>query len=102
MAKALGDAKVAVIRAHGSVVVADNLKALFFFCVYFEKNAQRLLEAYASGTPEPLFSVEDSLRYYDVFPNGDIVTSVDQTPDYTSVPLVVVRNWIEELRRNEP
>lgn len=54
LAKILGDAKVAVIRAHGSVVVADNLKALFFFCVYFEKNAQRLLEAYASGTPEPL------------------------------------------------
>jgi ribulose-5-phosphate 4-epimerase/fuculose-1-phosphate aldolase len=54
VAKALGSAKAVVIRGHGSVVVADSIKALFMFCVYFERNAQRLFEAYQIGTPQPL------------------------------------------------
>ncbi len=58
LAQALGSARAVVIRGHGSVVAAENIKALFFSCVYFERNAQRLLEAYASGTPEPLPSDE--------------------------------------------
>jgi ribulose-5-phosphate 4-epimerase/fuculose-1-phosphate aldolase len=54
VAKALGNAKAVVIRGHGSVVVADSIKALFMFCVYFERNAQRLFEAYQIGSPQPL------------------------------------------------
>lgn len=54
LAKALGNAKAVVIRGHGSVVVADSIKALFMFCVYFERNAQRLFEAYQIGSPQPL------------------------------------------------
>jgi len=54
LARALGNAKVVIIRGHGSAVVAENVKALFFLSVYFEKNAQRLLDAYRAGNPEPL------------------------------------------------
>ncbi len=54
LAEALGSARALVIRGHGSVVAAENIKALFFTCVYFERNAQRLLEAYQSGSPQPL------------------------------------------------
>jgi serine/threonine-protein kinase len=54
------------------------------------------------GTPKRLLDYPTQQIYYDIFPNGDIVTTVDQTPDVSSMPLVVVRNWIEELRRNEP
>jgi ribulose-5-phosphate 4-epimerase/fuculose-1-phosphate aldolase len=54
LAKALGNARVIVIRGHGSVVVAESIKALFMFCVYFERNAQRLFEAYQIGSPQPL------------------------------------------------
>jgi len=58
LAMALGSAKVVVIRGHGSVVVAENVKALFFLSIYFEKNAQRLLDAYRAGNPEPLSAEE--------------------------------------------
>jgi len=54
LSAALGNAKVVIIRGHGSVVVAENVKTLFFLSVYFEKNAQRLLDAYRAGCPEPL------------------------------------------------
>jgi ribulose-5-phosphate 4-epimerase/fuculose-1-phosphate aldolase len=54
LAAALGNSKVVVIRGHGSVVVAENVKTLFFLSVYFEKNAQRLLDAFRAGNPEPL------------------------------------------------
>lgn len=60
LSSALGNAKVVVIRAHGSVVTARNIRELFFFCVYFEKNAQRLLEAYSAGNPEPLSAEEQA------------------------------------------
>jgi ribulose-5-phosphate 4-epimerase/fuculose-1-phosphate aldolase len=54
LAEALGNARAVVIRGHGSVVAAKNIKAIFFTCVYFERNAQRLLEGYQSGSPQPL------------------------------------------------
>ena len=54
LANALGNARAIVIRGHGSVVVAENIKALFLSCVYFERNAQRLIEAYQIGSPQPL------------------------------------------------
>ena len=58
LAMTLGNSKVVVIRGHGSVVVAKNVKELFFLSIYFEKNAQRLLEAYQAGNPEPLSAEE--------------------------------------------
>ncbi|OGP55204.1 MAG: hypothetical protein A2162_06370 [Deltaproteobacteria bacterium RBG_13_52_11b] len=54
LAKALGNARVIVIRGHGSVVVAECIKVLFMSCVYFERNAQRLFEAYQIASPQPL------------------------------------------------
>ena len=75
LAGALGSAKVVVIQGHGSVVVADNIKTLFFFCIYFEKNAQRLLEAYHAGNPKPL-SKEEQAEGIDVLLKGRIVDKV--------------------------
>jgi ribulose-5-phosphate 4-epimerase/fuculose-1-phosphate aldolase len=80
----LGSAKVVVIRGHGSVVVADNIKTLFFFCIYFEKNAQRLLDAYRAGNPEPL-SKEEQAEGMDVLLKGRIV---DKVWDYYSSKMV--------------
>ena len=80
LSEVLGNAKVAVIRGHGSVVVADTIKTLFFFCVYFEKNAQRLLDAYRAGTPEPL-SKEEQAEGMEVLLKGRIV---DKVWDYYS------------------
>jgi ribulose-5-phosphate 4-epimerase/fuculose-1-phosphate aldolase len=54
LARTLGHARAIVIRGHGSVVVAENIKTLFLSCVYFERNAQRLVEAYPIGSPKPL------------------------------------------------
>ena len=54
LAKALGHARAIIIRGHGSVVVAESIKSLFFACVYFERNAERLREAYQIGNPQPL------------------------------------------------
>lgn len=58
LARTLGRARAVVIRGHGSVVVAESVKALFFACIYFERNAQRLMEAYQMGRPEPLSQEE--------------------------------------------
>jgi len=54
LAEALGNARAVILRGHGSVVVAENIKSLFFACVYFERNAERLFEAYQIGNPQPL------------------------------------------------
>ena len=54
LAKALGQARAVILRGHGSVVVAESIKSLFFACVYFERNAERLREAYQIGDPQPL------------------------------------------------
>jgi ribulose-5-phosphate 4-epimerase/fuculose-1-phosphate aldolase len=54
LARALGKTRAIVIRGHGSVVVAEDIKLLFLSCVYFERNAQRLIEAYPIGSPRPL------------------------------------------------
>jgi len=75
LAAALGSAKVVVIRGHGSVVAAESIKALFFFCIYFEKNARRLLEAYRAGNPEPL-SVEAQKEGSEVLLNERIIDKV--------------------------
>jgi hypothetical protein len=32
----------------------EDIKILFLSCVYFERNAQRLIEAYPIGSPQPL------------------------------------------------
>jgi ribulose-5-phosphate 4-epimerase/fuculose-1-phosphate aldolase len=58
LARALGDARAIVMRGHGSVIVSENVKSLFMSCVYFERNAERLVEAYNIGSPRPLPSNE--------------------------------------------
>ena len=58
LAKTLAEARIVIMRGHGSAVVADSIKRLFFLSVYFENNARRLLEAYNAGNPEPLSKEE--------------------------------------------
>lgn len=54
VAAALGGHRAVILRGHGSVVAAESVKALFAACVYFERNAQHLLEAYRVGIPRRL------------------------------------------------
>ena len=57
------------------------------------------------GRPVVLFSgngaFEDNSGY-EQLPDGDFILLVNETPDVTRMPLIVVKNWIEELRRNVP
>jgi ribulose-5-phosphate 4-epimerase/fuculose-1-phosphate aldolase len=50
LARALGERRVTLMRGHGSVVAASNLRALTSACVYLERNAELLLKALALGT----------------------------------------------------
>lgn len=54
LADTLGKYQAALIRAHGAVVVAEDVRALFVDCVHFEENAQALYRAAAIGKVNPL------------------------------------------------
>jgi HCOMODA/2-hydroxy-3-carboxy-muconic semialdehyde decarboxylase len=49
LAQALGWRRVALMRGHGSVVAAPDVRALTSACVYLEQNARLLLQALALG-----------------------------------------------------
>jgi ribulose-5-phosphate 4-epimerase/fuculose-1-phosphate aldolase len=59
MALALGQKRALIFRGHGSVVVAENIKALFAASVHFEENAKNLIEAHRIG--EPIRLKEDEI-----------------------------------------
>lgn len=54
LATTLGQARAAIMRGHGAVVVAETLKGVFFASVYLEDNARKLLDAYRIGEPRRL------------------------------------------------
>ena len=54
LADTLGRHEAALIRAHGAVVVAEDVRALFVDCVHFEENAEALYRAAAIGRVSPL------------------------------------------------
>lgn len=60
LAKELGLCRAVIMRGHGAVVVAENVKGAFFGSVYLEDNAKKLLEAYKIGNPVVLR--EDELK----------------------------------------
>ncbi len=61
VAKTLGDCRAMTIRGHGSVVVAESVKGVFFGSVYLEDNAEKLADVYKMGaTPQVLR--EDELQ----------------------------------------
>jgi HCOMODA/2-hydroxy-3-carboxy-muconic semialdehyde decarboxylase len=49
LAKTLGDRRVALMRGHGSVVTAPNVRAVTAICIYLALNAGLLLQALALG-----------------------------------------------------
>lgn len=54
LVKTLGNSNAALIRGHGEVVLAENIKALFADIVHFVENAHALAYASKLGTVEPL------------------------------------------------
>jgi len=54
LADTLGRHEAALIRAHGAVVVAEDVRALFVDCIHFEENADALYRAAAIGKVSPL------------------------------------------------
>jgi L-ribulose-5-phosphate 4-epimerase len=54
LADTLGDCHAALIRAHGVVVTAEDVRALLIDSVHFEENAETLFRAAALGRIRPL------------------------------------------------
>ena len=51
MAKLLGDAKAAILRGHGAVVVGHSIREVCMLAVYLEESARLQTEAMKLGTP---------------------------------------------------
>lgn len=49
LADTLGQRRAVTMRGHGSVVVAESVKALFFYSLFLELNARNQLAAYQIG-----------------------------------------------------
>lgn len=49
LAETLGRRRAVILRGHGSVVVAESVKALFFNSLFLELNAQNQVAAYQMG-----------------------------------------------------
>ena len=58
LAKTLGPCYGAMIRAHGGVIVAENVPALLVDAVHFDENAKACLQAAAIGKIKPLTEAE--------------------------------------------
>jgi len=54
LAKALGDARVVIIRGHGCAVATESVESCFFASIYLEDNAEKLTRAYQMGSPKGL------------------------------------------------
>jgi ribulose-5-phosphate 4-epimerase/fuculose-1-phosphate aldolase len=63
VAQTLGDRRVCLLRAHGTVVVSASIQELLMDCLDFEDNARSLIYASALGPLLPLTAAEEvSLR----------------------------------------
>lgn len=58
LAETLGRHNAALLRAHGSVLVADSIEAVFVDAVHFEENARAQFQAMQLGKPRPLTEAE--------------------------------------------
>ena len=58
LARTLGDARVVLMRGHGSTVVAESLRVAVYRAVYTEVNAKLLLQSLALGDPTYLTAGE--------------------------------------------
>ncbi len=62
LAEILGQRRAVIMRAHGSVVVAENVKALFFYALSLELNAREQLAAYQVGAQPPALREEEIIE----------------------------------------
>jgi L-ribulose-5-phosphate 4-epimerase len=60
MAETLGNHNAVLLRAHGAVLVSEDIPSLMVDAVHFEENAQALYDAARLGTVIPLSAVETS------------------------------------------
>jgi ribulose-5-phosphate 4-epimerase/fuculose-1-phosphate aldolase len=58
LARTLGRCNGALIRAHGGVIVSENIPALLVDAVHFDENAKACLQAAALGRIKPLTEAE--------------------------------------------
>jgi ribulose-5-phosphate 4-epimerase/fuculose-1-phosphate aldolase len=65
LARTLGMHHALLIRAHGQVVVAENVPALLIDCVHFVENAVAMYQAAAVGKVMPLTAAEMSAFRHD-------------------------------------
>ena len=61
VAKSLGDARAALMRGHGAVVVSEDIISCFNLCIWLEENAKKQLWASQLGTPR-VFSDDELNR----------------------------------------
>ena len=54
LARTLGEHQAALLRAHGGVLVAESIEALFVDAIHFDENARAQLQAAALGPVRPL------------------------------------------------
>jgi L-ribulose-5-phosphate 4-epimerase len=54
LAATLGEHQAALLRAHGGVLVAESIEALFVDAIHFDENARAQLQATALGRLLPL------------------------------------------------
>ena len=60
LARALGDGRSALMRGHGAVVVASDVRELVMAAIYMELNARLLAQALAFGKPIRALSAEEA------------------------------------------
>lgn len=58
LAQTMGSHNAALLRAHGSVLVAETIEAVFIDAVHFEENARAQFQATQLGKPKPLTEAE--------------------------------------------
>lgn len=51
LAKSLGNARAALMRGHGAVVVSEDILSCFNLCIWLEENAKKQLWAASLGAP---------------------------------------------------
>lgn len=62
LSRTLGAGRVALMRGHGSVVVAEDLEKVVFCCIYMDKNATAQLQGLLLGRITPLHTGEIDAR----------------------------------------
>ena len=58
MVKSLSNHNAVLLRAHGAVIVSENIPSLMVDAVHFDENARALYDASRLGTVNPLTNEE--------------------------------------------